>query len=112
MARYKTFLVVVFFLPFGFVSCFKSGADTNKVPATAPDLSAVKTKLPEAQGYETYLQNCRICHSESYVQNQPDFSETQWASIVSKMQKTYGAPVSDSAAKVIVQYLAAIKGKK
>jgi uncharacterized protein (DUF697 family) len=38
-------------------------------------------------------------------------SEKQWTAIVTKMQKTFGAPVPDSSIKEIVQYLVTIKGK-
>lgn len=92
-----------------------SDATTNQKPlaaATAPNLQQVTITLPHASGYETYERNCLICHSASYVQNQPPLPEEKWKSIVTKMQKTFGAPVSDSAAQVIVQYLATIKGKR
>ena len=94
------------------ISCGGAGSNTaHPVAATAPDLKEVTTTLPQAQGYETYVSNCTICHSASYVQMQPALPPKTWAAIVTKMQKTFGAPVSDSAAGVIVQYLVTIKGK-
>ena len=103
------FLFALFFCA---VSCGDDGS-TGKHPvaATAPNLNEVTTNLPQAAGYQTYITNCTICHSSSYVQNQPELPEAKWAAIVTKMQKTFGAPVSDSAAGVIVEYLATIKGK-
>lgn len=75
------------------------------------DISEVVTKLPEAPGYQAFNNNCLICHSSRYILNQPDFPEKTWNSIVTKMQKTFGAPVPDSSIHEIVQYLVAIKGK-
>jgi len=94
------------------ISCGEAGSKKeHPVAATAPNLKEVSTKLPQAAGYQTYMSNCTICHSSSYVQNQPELPQKTWAAIVTKMQKTFGAPVSDSAAGVIIQYLVAIKGK-
>ena len=104
---------VLFFLCSYFViSCGESGTKTEHlVEATAPDLKNVTTNLPEAPDYPTFNMNCVICHSARMVQIQPNLSEKTWTAIVTKMQKIYGAPISDSAASVIVQYLVAIKGK-
>ena len=101
-----------FFCAFLAMSCGE--ADSNRehpVAASAPNLKEVTTKLPQAPGYQTYISNCTICHSASYVQNQPALPQKTWAAIVTKMQKTFGAPISDSSAQVIIQYLATIKGK-
>jgi cytochrome c5 len=101
-----------FLFAFLAISCGEANSNTaHPVAATAPNLKEVTTRLPEAAGYQTYINNCIICHSASYVQNQPALPEKTWAAIVTKMQKTYGAPVSDSAAQVIIQYLTTIKGK-
>ena len=95
------------------ISCGEAGSEKEHViAATAPNLKEVSTTLPQAPGYQTYMSNCTICHSASYVQNQPALPQKTWTAIVTKMQKTYGAPVSDSAAQVIIQYLATIKGKR
>jgi cytochrome c5 len=103
----------LFFLcAFLLISCGESGSNTeHPVAATAPNLKEVTTKLPQAPGYQTYISNCTICHSASYVQMQPELPQKTWAAIVTKMQKTYGAPVSDSSAQIIIQYLTTIKGK-
>lgn len=94
------------------VSCSEAGPKKeHPIAATAPNLKEVTTQLPEAPGYQTYISNCTICHSASYVQNQPALPQKTWTAIVTKMQKTFGAPVSDSAAQVIIQYLTTIKGK-
>jgi|SRR6185437_5280152 len=109
--RLKT-SVLFFLCAYFVVSCGESGTKTeHPIAVTAPDLKNVTTNLPEAPGYQTFNMNCVICHSARMVQIQPNLPEKTWTAIVTKMQKTYGAPVSDSAAKVIVQYLVAIKGK-
>ena len=77
----------------------------------ATNLNAIITELPDKPGYETFQKNCMSCHSARYIQMQPDLPEKTWNAIVTKMQKTFGAPVPDSSAKEIVQYLVAIKGK-
>lgn len=99
----------------GFIlSCNESAVKENigAVAAVAPDLNHVIVELPKAPGSQTFNANCVICHSAAYIQNQPDMPEKSWTAIVTKMQKTFGAPVSDSSAKVIIQYLVSIKGKK
>ena len=94
------------------ISCSEAGSNReHPVAATVPNLKEVTTTLPQAPGYQTYISNCTICHSASYVQNQPELPQKTWAAIVTKMQKTFGAPVSDSSAQVIIQYLTTIKGK-
>jgi len=79
--------------------------------ATFTDLNTITTELPNAAGYEAFKMNCTNCHSARYVQMQPDFPEKTWTAIVTKMQKSFGAPLTDSAANEIVKYLVTIKGK-
>ena len=113
MKNFRLKISSLFFLCAYFaMSCGESGIKTeHPVAVTAPDLKNVTTNLPKAPGSQTFNANCVICHSARMVQNQPNLPEKTWTAIVTKMQKTYGAPVSDSAAKIIVQYLVAIKGK-
>jgi sulfite dehydrogenase len=84
----------------------------NVFSAPTTNLNSYQTELPNAQGYETFKMNCLSCHSARYIQIQPELSEKNWTAIVTKMQKSFGAPLTDSASKEIVQYLVAIKGKK
>lgn len=91
-------------------------SDPNLKPAetkmaSIPDIKEYVTHLPEAPGYISFSTNCLICHSAAYIQNQPDLPEKTWTAIVTKMQKTFGAPVPDSSVNEIVQYLVTIKGK-
>lgn len=106
-------IITLFFLgAFYFLSCSEAiNKNDNSIVATPIDLNSVTTNLPEAPGYASFQNNCVSCHSARYIQMQPDFPEETWRAIVKKMQKSFGAPVSDSSAKEIVQYLVAIKGK-
>ena len=112
----KNFLkhgVLVFALSIFMVVCNEPENELTTVATNEPtNLNAIQTALPDAPGYETFKMNCISCHSARYVQMQPDLPEKTWAAIVAKMQKNFGAPVADSSAQVIVQYLKAIKGKK
>jgi len=87
----------------------KSAETINDTGVT--DLNAIITDLPDKPGYTSFKQNCMSCHSARYIQMQPDLPEKTWTAIVTKMQKSYGAPVADSSVKEIVQYLVSIKGK-
>ena len=82
-----------------------TSTDTKLVPVS-------ETSLPDAPGADAFRMNCMICHSERYVQMQPEFSKQTWEKIVDKMIKSYGAPIADSTAQNIVGYLTIIKGKK
>ena len=54
--------------------------------------------------------NCTACHSADYIRTQPrgeKFKRDLWQAEVTKMIKVYGAPIDDSDASKIVDYLAA-----
>ncbi len=54
--------------------------------------------------------NCTGCHSADYVNTQPRNMKSKkdfWQAEVTKMIKTYGAPIDDSDVPKIVEYLAA-----
>jgi hypothetical protein len=77
-----------------------------------PELSSISVTLPEAPGSDEFKSNCMTCHSLKYIEMQPNFTRKTWQKEVDKMIKTFGAPITDSAAVKIVDYLAAIKGKE
>ena len=104
----ESFCVVIILF---FVGCTNSTHEAEVPTIAATDLNAIVTELPNAPGYETFKTNCTSCHSARYIQMQPEFPEKTWTTIVTKMQKSFGAPVTDSSAKEIVKYLVAIKGK-
>lgn len=112
----SSFLKYILFVIAFFINIVACNEISNK-PVTiadngATDLNAIQTILPDVPGYTSVKMNCLSCHSARYIQMQPDLSEKTWTAIVAKMQKSFGAPIADSSAREIVQYLTAIKGKK
>ncbi len=94
------------------LSCNESQHKKENVIVAAPaGLYSITANLPEAPGYKAFQNNCMSCHSARYVQMQPNLSEKTWLALVTKMQKSFGAPVPDSSVAEIVQYLVAIRGK-
>ncbi len=98
------------------VCCVISCNETNNkkqgsITSTVVDLGSVVTNLPDGPGYATFQNNCVSCHSARYVQMQPNLTEKTWTALVTKMKKTFGAPIPDSSVKEIVQYLVTIRGK-
>ena len=82
-------------------------------------LVALEIKLPEEKarlaesalpGYSLASTYCYTCHSIDYVLTQPVSSQAYWRSAVVKMQKTFGAPIPDSAIDPIAEYLAKTYG--
>lgn len=57
---------------------------------------------------------CATCHSVNYITTQPRSSPDMrafWTAEVTKMRGLYGAPIDDTQAAKIVDYLAATYGK-
>jgi hypothetical protein len=71
----------------------------------------IKTELKNGEGIEKVKTLCNICHSLDYITMQPPFSKEQWASIVNKMRRVFGAPIMDSDAEIIIRYLSTNYGK-
>ena len=106
-------LFVLLFIIIFFTNCNDASNESAPVAVNiSTDLNSIITELPDAPGHEAFQQNCVSCHSARYVQIQPDLTEKTWTAIVTKMQKSFGAPVADSSGRQIVQYLVAIKGRK
>ncbi|TDF80231.1 c-type cytochrome [Pseudomonas sp. H9] len=77
---------------------------------TLPPETAV-LKASELPGYALAQQKCSTCHSADYINYQPPgMSLAQWTGEAGKMQKVYGAPISDQDVSVIGAYLAATYG--
>jgi sulfite dehydrogenase (cytochrome) subunit B len=63
-------------------------------------------ELKKAAGVEKVKGNCAACHSLDYVQmNSPFLSSAGWDAEVAKMVKMFGAPIADSDARTIADYL-------
>ena len=69
-------------------------------------------RLKDAPGRDVMAANCSMCHSLDYVQmNAPFLDRKGWEASVNKMIKVMGAPVSESDARAIVDYLASQYGQ-
>ena len=67
--------------------------------------------LKKAPGLEKVEGNCGACHSLDYIQmNSPFPNAALWDAEVTKMIKVFGAPITDSDAKIIADYLKANYG--
>jgi len=63
-------------------------------------------ELKKAPGVDTVEANCSGCHSLDYiVMNSPFPNAALWDAEVTKMIKAFGAPIGDTDAKVIADYL-------
>lgn len=71
---------------------------------TSADEDAIKLKLGD--GLETVEQNCAACHSLDYIQMNSVFLDRKgWQAEVTKMVKTFGAPVTEEDQAKIIAYL-------
>ena len=67
-----------------------------------------KARLAESPlpGYALASALCYTCHSVDYIRYQPPASpRAYWKTQVVKMQKTFGAPIPDTALEPIIDYL-------
>jgi mono/diheme cytochrome c family protein len=72
----------------------------------AYDLPEETAVLKPGPGLETAQSNCVACHSADYMAMQPPKrGKAFWDAEVTKMIKTYGAPISEADAKIIGDYL-------
>ena len=73
------------------------------LPARADEKPVALKKAP---GLDKVEANCGACHSLDYIQmNSPFLKAAGWDAEVTKMIKAFGAPISDSDEKAIVNYL-------
>ncbi len=104
------------------VAYFGARESTN-VPRSSPNVTAGTTlnaesivlpqdepELPSGPHQRTFSVSCTICHSTLLVMTQPPLARKQWADIVRKMIKTYGAPIEPEAEEQIVEYLTTVHG--
>ena len=73
-------------------------------------LPEIKTELPPGPGREAIETYCMVCHSVDYILIQPKFSKETWTAEVTKMQKTYSAPIPDEKVPELVGYLMSVRG--
>ncbi len=68
-------------------------------------------KLKQGAGLDKVEGNCQACHSLAYIpMNSPFLNAAGWDAEVTKMIKAMGAPIDDSDAKAIADYLKANYG--
>ncbi|MEY4938719.1 MAG: cytrochrome oxidoreductase subunit [Verrucomicrobiota bacterium] len=80
-------------------SALVSGASITLPTETA---RLIASPLP---GYPLATGLCVTCHSVDYIASQPTSSRAYWQAATLKMQKTFGAPIPDTAVAPIVDYL-------
>ena len=79
------------------------------VPAAAEEKPV---RLKEAPGLDKVASNCGVCHSLDYIQmNSPFPNAALWDAEVTKMIKTFGAPIDDADAAAIKNYLSQNYGR-
>jgi hypothetical protein len=73
----------------------------------APAIAEEKPiELKRAPCVENVEANCAACHSLDYIEmNSPFLSAAQWDAEVAKMIRVMGAPIEESDAKAIADYL-------
>ena len=87
-----------------------AGASAAPTVITLPPESAKLMESP-LPGYALAQAMCLTCHSAEYMQYQPTTSPRgYWQATLTKMQKTFGAPVPDEMVAPIVDYLAKTYG--
>jgi hypothetical protein len=87
-----------------------AAADTT-LPVGMIVLPQDEPELPSGPHQRTFAVSCTICHSTRLVMTQPPFPQQQWADVVHKMVKTYGAPITPEAEGQIVDYLTTVRGE-
>ena len=72
---------------------------------TLPEEKAQLAESP-LPGYALATALCYTCHSVDYVLYQPSStSRAWWKTTMTKMQKTFAAPIPDSAMEPLIDYL-------
>jgi|SRR5208337_1968854 len=100
MKKIVTLIMLVLAVTAGFVY---AGNSDNVHSIKLPNIT---TDLKPGEGKESVDIYCIMCHSLDYITMQPNFSRAQWTVTVNKMIKTFGAPINDKDAKIIINYLA------
>jgi cytochrome c5 len=84
-------------------------ASEEKTIALPPDNPYAR--LQTAPGSDVAQTQCQYCHSTDYIVMQPPGDAKQWEAVVTKMQKVFGAPLSEADARAIAEYLSTVYGK-
>jgi mono/diheme cytochrome c family protein len=88
-----------------------AGAFSLLLIAGAAAADEKPVELKQAAERDVVEANCAACHSLDYIQmNAPFLNEAAWDAEVTKMIKMFGAPIGDTDAKAIADYLKANYG--
>jgi len=87
-------------------------AVTRADPASSITLPPPNMMLKDGPNAALAQAKCVICHSADYIYIQPPLTKAQWTAEVTKMQKTYGAPIADADIPPLVDYLMSQNGKQ
>jgi cytochrome c5 len=71
------------------------------------ELPNIQVQLKEGEGRIKVETHCAVCHSTDYIPMQPKLTRAQWAAVVTKMIKTFGAQINQEDADRIINYLSA-----
>jgi cytochrome c5 len=74
------------------------------------ELPVLAFDLADGPNRDKVNRHCGICHGTEYIPMQPKLSKAQWTAAVTKMVKTFGAPVPQEDADRIIDYLATAYG--
>ena len=107
MMKRLTILSLTAFAAFLAAGIVATRADTNSTISLPPPNNALKDG-PNVALAQT---KCLICHSADYIYMQPPLTRKQWTAEVTKMQKTFGAPIADADIASLVDYLMSQNGK-
>ena len=70
------------------------------------------SQLKPGPGSNTAGLYCGMCHSVDYILRQPPMNAAQWDAEVHKMITVFGAPIRETDAKTIAEYIFATYGAK
>jgi cytochrome c len=96
-------------LLFSFMLTLSGAALLGAAEITLPDDTS-RLKDAALPGYALATTYCYTCHSADYMMYQPSMTRAAWKASVTKMQKTFGAVIPDSAIDPIAEYLAKTYG--
>ncbi len=88
------------------LTLFGLGSSISLAKPLTYTLSDDEPALRVGPGSEVAQNNCLSCHSGDYIETQPPKQGAKfWEGEVNKMIKNYHAPISESDAKIIIDYL-------
>src|SRR5438552_1108719 len=96
------------------VSCNHNSQKQSHPTQGSSDIHSIslphyQSNLPPAPGREAFAAACLSCHTTRYITMQPPMTAAKWEENVRKMNKTYGALLTEDQVPQIVQYLMATK---